>query len=100
MPITDIVKEVDLTFVGEKCCSDRMDWCVSPSFIVETSLLIQMIKEVHVCLRTPEGERSDLEIGPDWSSQRDAIKEVSILVTCTYNDTCCRSLLHHRSKTA
>jgi len=62
MSISNIVKPVNLGFVCEQSSTDRMDGSISPSFIVESTFLIEEIEEIHVCLRTPEVEISYFEI--------------------------------------
>jgi hypothetical protein len=66
--ISNIVKPVDLGFIGEERSTDRMDGSVSPSFVVESTLFVEEFEEVHISLRPPEVEVSNFEVGPDWVS--------------------------------
>lgn len=66
MAVSNVVEKVNLIFASKECCSDRVDRCVSPSFIVETSGFVEMLKVVHVGLRSPKVEITNLKVGPDW----------------------------------
>lgn len=66
--ITNIVEEMDLVLFRKQRCADAMHWCISPPLIVETTLLIEEIKEFHVSFATPEVEVTDLKVTPDYTS--------------------------------
>ena len=62
MPVADLIEEVDLVLVKHQACCNRVDRCVSPSLIKESSVLIEYVKEVRVRLGSQPGEASDFEV--------------------------------------
>lgn len=50
MIIGYVIEKVDLLFLEEKACSNGVDWCITPSFIKESAILVQGFKEVSVSL--------------------------------------------------
>lgn len=50
MIIGNVIEEVDLLFLEEKTSRNRVDWCITPSFIKESAVLVQGFKEVSVSL--------------------------------------------------
>lgn len=63
--VSNIVKPVDLRLVGEQSSADRVDRRVSPSLVIETTLFVEVIKELAIRFRTPKVEIPDLKVGPD-----------------------------------
>lgn len=86
MSISDIVEKVNLILSCKERSTDRMDRSVSPTLIVESSSLVEIFKVVHVCLRTPEIEITNLKVGPDYGQHRSS--------DAPHSDTCCMSLPH------
>jgi hypothetical protein len=48
MIIGYVIEEVDLLFLEEKASRNGVDWCIAPSFIKESAVLVQGFKEVSV----------------------------------------------------
>lgn len=46
--VCDIVKEVDFGFIEQETRSDRVDWCITPSFVEETAVFVECFEEVDV----------------------------------------------------
>lgn len=65
MPITNVVEEMYLFLLREKCRSDAMHWRISPSFIVKATLLVEEVEELLVTLTSPEIKITDFKITPD-----------------------------------
>jgi hypothetical protein len=86
--ISNVVEEVNLILPGEKGSTDRVDGRVAPSFIVEPSCFVEMVKVVEVCLRPPKVEVANLEVGPDWLSAGNMEGQCG---DGTYSGTCCTS---------
>ena len=66
MPVSNVTKEVDLLLVREQSCTNAMHRCVTPSLVVESAFLVQIVEELGVRLSAPEVEVADLEVRPDW----------------------------------
>jgi hypothetical protein len=47
--VCDIVEEMDFFLLQEKSCGNRVNWCISPSLIKETSILVEALKEIEIC---------------------------------------------------
>lgn len=62
--VCDIVEEVNFILLEQKTCSDRVDGSISPSFVEESTLLIQMLKVIEICLGSEPVEIADFEVGP------------------------------------
>ena len=65
VPVPDVAEEVDLVLVCEKSSANGVHGRVAPAFVVEATLLVEVVKELGVCLSTPEIEVADLKVGPD-----------------------------------
>jgi hypothetical protein len=65
--ITNLFEEVDLILPGEKSCADTVDGGISPSFVVESTLLVQMLEIFGVCFAAPKVEITNLKVTPDYS---------------------------------
>ena len=48
MVIGNIVEEVDFLLLEGQTGGDRMDWSVSPAFVKETTVLIQLFKVIYI----------------------------------------------------
>lgn len=48
MVIRNIVEEVDFFLLQEQTGRDGMDWRISPSFIEETSVLVERLEKVEI----------------------------------------------------
>lgn len=46
--VGNIVEEVDLLLLEGQSGGDRMDWSVSPAFVEETTVLIQLFKVINI----------------------------------------------------
>lgn len=62
--VSNIIEEVDLLLLEKKSGSDGMDWSVTPSLVEESSVLIQRLEEVSVCLRSEPVEVTDFKVRP------------------------------------
>ena len=58
MSVPNVVKPVNLAFVGKHGNRDRMNRSIAPSFVVETSSTIQVVKEIIVSFGTEEAKIS------------------------------------------
>lgn len=70
MSVTNVIKEVDLLLFGEERGTDRVHGRISPSLIVESTFLVEGIKELHVRLRSPKVKVSNLKVGPDCADDQ------------------------------
>lgn len=68
MSVSNIFEEVNLVFGREQSSGDRMDRRIAPPFIIEASLLVEVIEKVDIRLGPPEVEIADLKVGPDYVS--------------------------------
>lgn len=48
--VRDIVEEMDILLVQHQPSRDRVYGCVSPSFIKETTILVERSEEIDICL--------------------------------------------------
>ena len=55
---------MNVVSVFEQSNANTMDWCVAPSFVEETSALIQVFEIVVVNLASPEFQVSYFEVAP------------------------------------
>lgn len=62
--VSDVIEEVDFLFLEEKASSNRMDWCVTPPLIEESSILIKRLEEVRVSLGAEPIKVTNFEVGP------------------------------------
>jgi hypothetical protein len=73
--ISNIVEEVDFLFFQEKTGGDGMYRCITPTFVEESTILIEGLKIVEICLRTEPVEVTNFKIGP--LSKKSIIKLLS-----------------------
>jgi hypothetical protein len=64
MVVRDIVEEVDFAAIQGERGGDGVDWCVAPTFIKESTVLVKGGEEVDVRGGAEEGEGANFEIGP------------------------------------
>jgi hypothetical protein len=69
MFVSHVLEKVDLRFVCEERYTKGMNWGISPSFIVESALAIQVFKVIHVRFAPPEVHIGNLEIRPNWDER-------------------------------
>lgn len=62
--VCDVVKEVDLLLLQQKSGSNGVDGCVSPSLIEETTIHVEGLEKVDVCLGSEPFKVTNLEVGP------------------------------------
>jgi hypothetical protein len=73
--ISNIIEEVDFLFFQEKTGSDGMHRCITPTFVEESTILIEGLKIVEICLRTEPVQVTNFKIGP--LSKKSIIKLLS-----------------------
>jgi hypothetical protein len=64
MVVGDIIEEMDFFLLEEDASRNGMDRSISPTFIEESTILIERFKVVHVSLRPEPGQAANFEIGP------------------------------------
>jgi hypothetical protein len=64
MVVSDIVEKMNLFFLQQNASRDRMNWCITPAFVEESTILVKCIEEIRVSLRSQPIEVTDFEIGP------------------------------------
>ena len=64
MPVGDIVEEMDLFLLQGQGGANRMDGGVAPSFVEEASVLVELVEEVEIGVRSQPVEIADFEVGP------------------------------------
>ena len=64
MPVGDIVEEVDLFLLQGQSGGNGMDGGIAPSFIEEASVLVELVEEVEIGVRSQPIEIADFEVGP------------------------------------
>lgn len=52
MPVPDVVEEMDFVFVQHQAGSNRMNGRVSPPLVEKAAILVELIKEVEIWLRS------------------------------------------------
>ncbi len=62
--VGNVVEKVNLLFSQEKSGGDGVDGSISPSFVEETSILVQRLEIIEVGLGSKPVEVADFEIGP------------------------------------
>lgn len=50
MIISYVVEKMDLLFLKEESSRDGVDWRITPPFIKESTILVQRLEEVRICL--------------------------------------------------
>jgi hypothetical protein len=63
--VPDILKPMYLLFLRKQRRSDGMDGRIPPSFIVEPTGFVEVFKEGHVCIGTPEVQVTNFKVRPD-----------------------------------
>jgi hypothetical protein len=48
--VRNIIEEVDFLLLQEKTCGNGVNWSITPTFIEESSVLVEGLKEIQVCL--------------------------------------------------
>lgn len=64
MVVGNLVPEMDLWLAEEDASGNRVNGCVSPSFIEETAVAVKRFKIVNVLLRSQPVQASDFKVGP------------------------------------
>jgi hypothetical protein len=64
MVVSDIVEKMNLFFLQQNASRDRMNWCITPAFVEESTILVKCIEKIRVSLRSQPIEVTDFEIGP------------------------------------
>jgi len=62
MIIGDVVEEVNLLFLQEKSGGDRVYWSITPTFIKESTILVERLEEIYVRLAAEPVEIADFEV--------------------------------------
>jgi hypothetical protein len=62
--VGNVVEEMDLIFVQEETGSNRMYWCITPTFIEKSTILVKRFKVVEVGFGSEPIKVSDFEVGP------------------------------------
>jgi hypothetical protein len=65
MSIPDVIEEVNLLLLREQCGSDAMDRGISPTLVIESTLLIKVFEKFGICLASPKVEIRDLKVAPE-----------------------------------
>lgn len=64
MIVGNIVKEMNLLLLQEKPCSNGMNWCITPTFVEESSILIELLEEIRVGFGSKPVEVTNLKVRP------------------------------------
>lgn len=48
--VRNVVEEVDVFFRKKQCCRDGVDRRITPSFVEETALVVEVVKKVDILL--------------------------------------------------
>lgn len=62
--VANLVEEMDLLLLQEKSRSDRVDWCIAPTFIEEATSVVERLEVVNVFLGPQPFQTSNLKVGP------------------------------------
>ena len=62
--VCNVVEEVDLVLGEHQASPYRVHRRIAPSLVEETTVLVQLLEEVNVGLRSQPVEVTNLEIGP------------------------------------
>ena len=65
MPVPNIVEEINLVLLREECRSNTVDRSITPTFIVEATLLVKEIEKLLITFGSPQVKITDLEVAPD-----------------------------------
>ena len=64
--VSDIIEEMNLVFPCEERGSDRVYRRVTPSLVVESALLVEILEELAICFTAPEVQIANFEVTPDY----------------------------------
>lgn len=62
--ICNVVEKVELFFLQHEPGSDRVDGSIAPSLIEETTVLVQRLKIVDICLGAQPVQTTNFKVGP------------------------------------
>lgn len=94
--VGDIVEEVYFALVEEETGSDGMDWSITPSFVEETTILIETLEKVDIWLGSKPVKITDFKVGPlPMLAQKKPDVGSNLR-----NGTCCMSHRCRRSRTS
>lgn len=62
--VCNVVEEVNLLFLEHQTSCDRVDWCVAPTLVEESTIAVQVVEVVDVGLAAEPVEITDFEVGP------------------------------------
>jgi hypothetical protein len=62
--VSDIIKEVYLLLLQEQAGGNRVDGSITPTFVEESSIPVERLEVVDVCLRSQPIEIANFEVGP------------------------------------
>ena len=62
--VSNVVEEVDLLLRKHQTGCDRMNWCVTPALVEESTIPVKVVEVVNVSLGTKPVKVSNLEVGP------------------------------------
>jgi hypothetical protein len=48
--VRNIIEEVDFFLLQEKTCGDGVNWRITPTFIEESAILVEGVKEIQISL--------------------------------------------------
>ena len=64
MVVGDIIEEVDFFLLEKEASRNGMDWRISPTFIKESTILVERFEVVHVRLGSKPVQVANFKIGP------------------------------------
>jgi len=62
--VGDVLEEMDLVLWQQEAGSDGMDRRIAPTLVEEPAVLVELVEEINVSLRSKPVEVSDLEVRP------------------------------------
>lgn len=62
--VRNFVEEVDFLLFQQETSCDRVHWCITPSLVEETAVVIEGGEVVDVCVGSEPFQAADFEIGP------------------------------------
>lgn len=63
--IPNIIEEMNLVLSGKERGADRVHGSITPAFVVESTLGVEVLEVFGVGFATPEVEVANFEVGPD-----------------------------------
>jgi hypothetical protein len=66
--ITNIIEEVKLVTPREQRCTYAMYRCIAPPLVIETTLFIQIVKELGIGFLSPEVHIGYLKVTPEMTT--------------------------------